>query len=148
MTQDEIKYHQNLPKITFEGRQLPQHAMLLSHANSIESVPDDTGEWFWRFTIAVGGRSDKADVVRHHAGVLLRALNQFGIQAIQNSTIGKDFYNAEIVFSDWLIGLNQVIEDSHGKDTCTWDVAAYSIPGSVSGDWNPPVCPNPQKNGN
>src|ERR1051325_5646479 len=61
--------------IEFEGVRLPSFASFLEVASMILGLPDETDEWFWRFTICAGGERDaEASVVARHARVLLDAL--------------------------------------------------------------------------
>ncbi len=131
MNRELIRYHKRLSPVSFEGRKLPHHTLLLSHAGTMPRVSKETSEWFWRFTIAVGGRSDSARTVRRHARALLQILETRGVEAINATRICKKLYDTGVVFSDWIVALHQMIRDSRGKSRCTWEVRAYRIPRSA-----------------
>src|SRR3954453_15696140 len=60
--------HENLKSIRFEGELLPNWAQLLDLAAEFCRLPNDTRQWFSKFTNSSG--TDDARTVRHHCELL------------------------------------------------------------------------------
>ena len=107
--------------IEFEGVRLPEFASFLEIASKILGLPDETDEWFWRFTICAGrGRDADASVVTHHARALLDVLPS-SVAPLADE-LRQRFPECEPVhiLDEWRSSLQQIISLADGRSICHW----------------------------
>jgi hypothetical protein len=107
--------------IEFEGVRLPAVASFLEIASKILKLPDETDEWFWRFTICAGRRREaEASVVTHHARALLDALPS-SVTPIADE-LRQRFPDCEParILDEWRTSLQQIISLASERSICHW----------------------------
>jgi hypothetical protein len=107
--------------IEFEDVRLPTFASFLEIASKILGLPDETDEWFWRFTICAGRqREAEASVVTHHARALLDALPS-SVAPIADE-LRQRFPDCEPaqILDEWRSSLRQIISIAGERSICHW----------------------------
>jgi hypothetical protein len=107
--------------IEFESIRLPAFASFLEIASKILGLPDETDEWFWRFTICAGRRREaEASVVTYHARALLDALPS-SVAPIADE-LRQRFPDCEPdqILDEWRSSLQQIISLAVGRSICHW----------------------------
>jgi hypothetical protein len=107
--------------IEFEGVRLPSFASFLEVASRILGLPDETDEWFWRFTICAGRERDaEASVVVHHARALLAALPN-SVAPIADE-LRQRFPGCEPaqILDEWRSSLQQIVSLARVRSICRW----------------------------
>ena len=107
--------------IEFEGVRLPAFTSFLEIASKILRLPDETDEWFWRFTICAGRRREaEAPVVMHHARALLGALPSSAAPIADE--LRQRFPDCEPsqILGEWRSSLQQIIFLAGERSICHW----------------------------
>lgn len=110
--------------IVFEGARLPHYAAFLDVAASNKVIPivdDSVSAWFWHFAICIGtdNKAPSRDVLENAQRLhnLLRTLKNEILPKINDSFPEQ---SEQEIYSDWLRGLEIMIETARATEECTW----------------------------
>jgi hypothetical protein len=88
----------------------------------LPDTPEDTADWFFRFTICTGRvRRSPVYAVRRHCTRLLRQLTKRRSEVltrIPSSTTIR--VSPSLVYRDWLESLRQMLALTKGRKSCSW----------------------------
>ncbi len=128
----QMKSHENLKVIRFEGEMLPNWAQLLDFAARLCPVPEETRAWFSRLTNSTG--VDDARTVTTQCEILRSALRTHKDTVTADLQSKSGDTRAPQIFAAWEYALDTMIQQASSKVTCSWRVEGIEDPGGDYGD--------------
>ena len=126
-----------LKMILFEEQMLPNWAQLLDLAARLTALPEESQEWFSRFTNSAG--TDDAVTVLANCTLLRLSLLEKKEAIVGELQRNHDDTQASQIISAWLYALDTMIQEARSRKTCAWSLeglAKSDLEDSPGGDIN------------